>query len=408
MKQFGPWNAELCDSWFYPSKGSVVSSSLIHNRSAPQVWMIRGSKPNAVVQVTGNETNWLPTNLVTDSRGDAIECGSYTGLPNGVYTLRYRVDDETYGPLTITVTGDESGGGGGSYALKDGSNATGIWPISISGEIMMDNLRPVAPQPNQMIGWDGSKWAPQNVLMIPGWQMIRETATSIRIFPISDNWLRLASGARIPLGDLGLVLPVNLSGEFPGGAYNSLYVYYSPQNNRLSWVNVLPTLQYGVYHLPGDASFICLGRVYLNGSGQLEDSDTHRGVCSSYNQAPRSIRFAPRAFDGGLTSGQIATISTARFTSCFPGAMVDLSAFGQAGATSDASYSRVSFSHDTSCSSTLGGNSPTVASHSLRSITSATGAGQVINLNLRCESGTVMIVGNAPGVQGRGLIYHNY
>lgn len=407
MKQFGPWNAELCDSWFYPSKGSVVSSNLVHNRTAPQVWMIRGSKPNAVVQVTGNETSWLPTNLQTDSRGDAIECGSYTGLPNGVYTLRYRVDDESYGPLTITVTGDETGGGGGNYALKDGSNATGTWPISISGEILMDNLRPVGTS-NQVVTWNGTKWAPQDAQITPGWQMIRESATSIRIFPISDGYLRMADGSRLPLGPNGVVVPVNLSGEWPGGAFNNLFVYYSPIQNRVYGNATVPTLQMGVYHWPSDPSMICLGRVYLNASGQLEDSETHRGVCSAYNQAPRSIRFAPRGFDGGLTAGQTATISTARFTSCFPGAIVDLSAFGQAGATADASYSRVSFSHDSSVTSTLGGNSPTVASHSLRSMTSATGSGQTVSLNVRCESGTVMIVGGNDGVQGRGMIHHNW
>lgn len=407
MRQFGPWSAELADSWFYPSKGSVVSSNLLHNRSAPQVWMIRGSKPNAVVQVTGNETSWLPTTLVTDSRGDAIECGSYTGLPNGVYTLRYRVDDESYGPLTITVTGDETGGGGGNYALKDGTNATGTWPISISGNVLMDNLRPVGT-PNQVVTWNGIKWAPQDAQITPGWQMIRETATSVRIFPISDNYLRMADGSRLHLGANGVVVPVNLSGEWPGGAFTSFFMYYSPAQNRVYGNNTLPTLHMGVYHWPSDPSMICLGRVYLNAAGQLEDTDTHRGVCSTYNQAPRSIRFAPRSSDVGLTSGQAVTISTARFTSCFPGAFVDLSAFGQAGATADASYSRVSFSHDSSVTSTLGGNSPTVASHSLRSLTQSTGSGQSVNLNVRCESGTVMIVGNAHGVQGRGMIHHNW
>lgn len=408
MKQFGPWNAELCDSWFYPSKGSVISSGLVHNRTAPQVWMIRGSKPNAVVQVTGNETTWLPTNLVTDSRGDAIECGSYTGLPNGVYTLRYRVDDESYGPLTITVTGDETGGGGGNYALKDGSNATGTWPISISGDINMDNLKPVGG-PNSTVSWNGTKWEPQGAQIIPGWQFQRENATSFRIFPINDSYIRFASGHRFQLGgDNGSVFALNHSGEFSSVPYASYYVYFSSLHNRVYCGTQLPVLNQGVYHFPGDGSFICLGRIYLNGSGQLEDTDTHRGVCSTYNQGPRSIRFAPRNFDGGLTSGQSATISTARFTSCFPGANIDLSAFGQAGATDNASYSRVSFSHDSSVTSTVGGNSPTVASHSLRSLTAATGAGQTVNLTARCESGTVMIVGNANGVQGRGIIYHNW
>lgn len=407
MRQFGPWSAELCDSWFYPSKGSVVSSNLQHNRTAPQVWMIRGSKPNAIVQVTGNETSWLPTNLVTDSRGDTIECGSYAGLPNGNYTLRYRVDDEAYGPLTITVTGDEGGGGGGDFAKRDGSNAFGTWPISISGTIEMSKLSPVGG-PNQGISWVGSGWAPRWEQIIPGWQMLRESATSIRIFPISDGVLRCADGTHIALGANGNVIPLGLSGEFPGGAYQNYFIFYSPAFNRLHASNTLPVLRFGVYHFPGDDSFICLGRVYLNAAGQLEDTDTHRGVCSAYNQAPRSIRFAPRGFDGGLTAGQSATISVARFTSCFPGALVDLSAFGQAGATASASYSRVSFNHDTSVSSTVGGDLPAVSSHSLRSITSATGSGQDVSLNVRCESGTVMIVGNSPGVQGRGLIYHNW
>lgn len=408
MRQFGPWSAELCDSWFYPSKGSVVSSGLLHNRTAPQVWMIRGSKPNAIVQVTGNETSWLPTNLVTDSRGDTIECGSYAGLPNGTYTLRYRVDDEAYGPLTITVTGDE-GGGGGDFAKRDGSNAFGTWPISISGDIQMANLKPIGG-PNQQIAWMGSGWAPIRGMITPGWQMVRENATAVRIFPITDNVLRVADGGQYHLGDgtNGAVVPLQLSNEFPGAPFTEYYVYYSPARNRVHCGAILPALIQGVYHYPTDPSFICLGKILTNAAGQLEDTEFHRGVCSAYNQAPRTLRINPLTVDTGLTQGQQRDIGSCRYVACFAGAVLDWTAFGQCGATASSSYNRAWFTHDPSCSSTLGGDLPTVASHSVRSVTNMASTNGSTTLRSRCEMGTTMIVANAPGLQARGVIHHNW
>ena len=409
MRQFGPWSAELCDSWFYPSKGSVVSSNLQHNRTAPQVWMIRGSKPNAIVQVTGNEASWLPTNLVTDSRGDTIECGSYAGLPNGNYTLRYRVDDEAYGPLTITVTGDEGGGGGGDFAKRDGTNAFGTWPISISGDIQMANLKPIGG-PNQGVHWLGAGWGPRQNPITPGWQMIRENATTIRLFPITDNILRVADNTHIWMGDgtNGITIPVQLSNEYPGAPFTEYYVYYSPAHVRLHFSGAVPVLMQGVYHFPNDSSFICLGKILTNAAGQLEDTEFHRGVCSAYNQAPRTLRINPLTVDTGLLQGQQRDIGSCRWVSAFPGAVVDWHAFGQCGATSSASYNRSWFTHDASCSSTLGGDSPTVASHSVRSITNMPSTNGSTTLRSRCEMGTTMIVANAPGLQARGVVHHNW
>lgn len=407
MRQFGPWSAELLDSWFYPSKGSVVSSNLQHNRSAPQVWMIRGSKPNTIVQVTGNETSWLPTNLTTDSRGDAIECGSYTGLPNGVYTLRYRVDDETYGPLSITVTGDESGGGTGDYANKDGSNVSGTWPINITGTAPMAILQPGGGI-NTAISWGGTSWAPRKMMIAPGWQFIRETGLVFRIFPINDDCVRFASGDLFTLGQNGTTFSLSHSGEFAGGAYNNYYVYFSSLHNRVSCENVLPVLNQGIYSYPGNGSFICLGRIHLNASGQMEDTDTHRGVCSAYNQAPRSLRIAPLSSDQIVTGGNTITVGSCRYTSCFPGANVDWSVFGQAGSNATASYSRARLSIDSTVSSTVGGDLNAVSSHSLRSMTVATGAGQVNTLTVRAETGSNVILGGVNGVQARGIIHHNY
>lgn len=409
MRQFGPWSAELVDSWFYPSKGSVVSSNLVHNRRAPQVWMIRGSKPNTYVQVTGNETSWLATNLNTDSRGDAIECGSYAGLPNGTYTLRYRVDDEAYGPLTITVSGEEGGGSGtDDFAKKDGSNATGTWPISISGNIEMANLRPLGGV-HDVVRWTGDRWAPTTMYCAPGWVFMRETGTSFRIFPINDHLMRISDGNIDILPQNGKVLGLNHSGEFPGAAYTNYYVYWSPAQNRVLCADQLPALIHGIYHYPNDPSFICLARIYTNGAGQMQDTEDFRGVCSTYNQAPRSLKIAPLGASAtGMSSGSILDIGSCTYVAAFPGAVLDWTVFGQVGATADASYNRAYLTHDSTCSSTLGGISSMVASHSLRSVVAATNRGSTTTLRSRCESGTTMVMGLTNGLQARGVIHHNW
>lgn len=272
----------------------------------------------------------------------------------------------------------------------------------------MEHLSPVGTA-NQAVSWTGTSWAPQQQLITPGWQFQRENGTTFRLFPITDNYVRFASGSRYELGaSNGTAISLNLSNEFVAVPFATVYVYFSSEENRVHTSELLPTLLQGVYHYPGRPNFICLGRIHLNASGQMEDTDTHRGVVSLYNQGPRSIRFAPQSSDQGQTAGQSRTVSSVRFTSAFPGALVDLTAFGQVGATSPSSYSRASFSHDATATSTVGGDSPTVGSHSLRSITSATGSGQLVNLNVRCESGVTMVVGNANGLQGRGIIYHNW
>ena len=403
MKQFGPWTAELADSWFYPSKGSVISSNLVHDRKAPQVWMIRGSKPNTIVQVTGNETSWLPTNLQTDSRGDAIECGSYEGLPNGNYTLRYRVDDEAYGPLTINVSGAVNSG----FAKTDGSNAVGTWPISISGDIQMANLKPIGGV-QDVITWAGNGWAPRQQNIQPGWMLQYDGPNVFRIFPVTENVMRFLDGAVGYLPANGLALGVTHSGEWTAQPNADFYVFYSHTQNRLHFANTLPVGVGGVYTFPGDPSFLCLGKIRTNASGQLQDTDTFRGVCSTYNQAPRTLRIPPMASDQGLTTNAQVTIGSATYISAFPGAVVDWQGFGQAGSAAAASYNRASFTHDPSCSSTVGGDAGAVASHSIRSITQSSLSSQTVSLISRCTAGTTMAAGSTYGIQARGVIHHNW
>ena len=386
MRQFGPWSAEVADSWFYPSKGSVISSNLKHDRRAPQVWMIRSSKPNTPVQVTGNESSWLPTNLVTDSRGDAIECGSYAGLPNGNYTLRYRVGDEAYGPLTIEVSGEEGGGGGGSNAIAD--------------------LMPKGGLFDTVVG-TGNGWRVGRGNISPGWAMMYNSGTSIRLFPVTETLMRFPDGATRELAPTGDVLNLTHSAEGPALANTDYYVYLSQTQNRLIFNTSLPVMTFGLYALGADVSFLCIGRIRSNPSKILIDTEENRHVVSVYNQPPRTLKIGPLTSDTGLTSGQSITIGTCSYLPAFSGAVLDISAFGQAGATANASYSRVTFSHS-SQSSTLGGNSPTVGSHSLRVVSNSGTGTQSITLRVRGESGTCMMTGGVHGVQANGVINPNW
>ena len=128
IAQKGPYRAALPSAWFIPSKGVWLSNSLAYTQGNVFMWEIRNSQPLQSVQSSIDGGAWT-TIGTTNARGEFIDAGTYTTLAPGTYVFRYKVNNEVYGPASLVV----SAGGASSYALTTGTNATGTWPISVTG-----------------------------------------------------------------------------------------------------------------------------------------------------------------------------------------------------------------------------------------------------------------------------------
>ncbi|WP_279213205.1 SGNH/GDSL hydrolase family protein [Delftia acidovorans] len=130
MQYFGPWVAEVCEMWFLPTHGTLNTSATNYIRGNSQVWSVTGAAPKASVYSSINNAAWVQHSRLTDSRGNYLDAGSLDGLPDGTHTIRYRVANEVFPSVNVTISGTSS-------AKADGSNALGIWPIKIDGPSAM-------------------------------------------------------------------------------------------------------------------------------------------------------------------------------------------------------------------------------------------------------------------------------
>lgn len=139
--QGGPWNAALPASWYLPSKGNYRAAALNNVLGEPFTWTLTGCYPLTQVYACFDGASWVNTGGLTDNRGNFLGSGSLAGaLSAGSYTFRYRVGDEIHGPVVLTLSSGGGGGGGSTYAFLTGTNATGVWPISITGAAPWANI----------------------------------------------------------------------------------------------------------------------------------------------------------------------------------------------------------------------------------------------------------------------------
>ncbi|MBO9680921.1 MAG: SGNH/GDSL hydrolase family protein [Acidovorax sp.] len=130
MHYYGPWNALLADTWYLRTHATHNASTPNYIRDGSQVWSVTGATPLAAVYTSFNNGPWNLQPRKTDVRGNFLDAGSFDDFPDGTYTLRYRVGDEVFPAVTLTVSGP-------ARAKADGSNATGVWPIQIAGPSAM-------------------------------------------------------------------------------------------------------------------------------------------------------------------------------------------------------------------------------------------------------------------------------
>ena len=101
---FGPWRAINVDNWFMPSKGTLRVVSPSYSGLTISSWMIEGGPPNSPVYTAVGAGDFGASGVSTDARGFAGD--SAQGLAHDPIStaIRYKVGDEVYGPVTITVT----------------------------------------------------------------------------------------------------------------------------------------------------------------------------------------------------------------------------------------------------------------------------------------------------------------
>jgi len=126
MHYYGPWNALMVDTWYLPTHATHSTSTPNFIRDGSQVWSVTGATPNASVYTSFNGGPWSLQPRKTDIRGNFLDAGSFDDFPDGSYTLRYRVANEVFPAVVLSVSGP-------ARAKADGSNATGVWPIQIAG-----------------------------------------------------------------------------------------------------------------------------------------------------------------------------------------------------------------------------------------------------------------------------------
>lgn len=89
--------------WFLPSKGAIKWNRTTLPTNETFLWELRGSHPLQSIEVSINGGAFGNVGT-TDMRGDYINAGTLIILPPSSYVYRYKVGNEIYGPVTITLT----------------------------------------------------------------------------------------------------------------------------------------------------------------------------------------------------------------------------------------------------------------------------------------------------------------
>lgn len=123
---FGPWYAESSMVWMLPSKGSLVTSNRTLTSDKPFTWLIQNSMPHYQVyaqEASVNGGNWFAAHSRTDQQGNFLDTGLLTASA-GSYTFYYKVGNEIYGPVPITVSAGSSSTSSKAYGYLKGLAGT--------------------------------------------------------------------------------------------------------------------------------------------------------------------------------------------------------------------------------------------------------------------------------------------
>lgn len=242
--------------WFYPTKATLAVSATSTTSATPFSWYLTGAQPNTEVFTSLDGGAWGSQGF-TSSAGNFIGAG-LLGLATGTYTFRYKCGSEVYGPVAVTVTAVAN-----NYALTTGTNATGTWPISITGAAPWANVsgKPVyfpgacgaglgliATQSLSANAWTRVKFAVgANVVITAGAPIISAMdPVNGLVFQVTATGIyRLSFTATVGNAAAGNLFLAGLVMNEPGGVVFTIQggSYYAPTLNYAGTVMIDVTLR---------------------------------------------------------------------------------------------------------------------------------------------------------------------
>lgn len=102
MRQSGSYPGLMPGRWYFPSKGGGTTSVTSVVYGQPFSWSLKNTTPGATVYSSMDGGAWQSRGT-TDAAGDFEDVGNLVAPP-GTYVFRYKVNNEVFGPISVTIT----------------------------------------------------------------------------------------------------------------------------------------------------------------------------------------------------------------------------------------------------------------------------------------------------------------
>lgn len=107
LRQSGAYPGLMPGRWYFPSKGGGTTSVTSVASGQPFSWSLKNTTPGATVYSSMDGGAWQSRGT-TDAAGDFEDVGNLAAPP-GTYVFRYKVNNEVFGPISVTITAAPAG-----------------------------------------------------------------------------------------------------------------------------------------------------------------------------------------------------------------------------------------------------------------------------------------------------------
>lgn len=253
LQYWGPWMMSLQGAWMRPTHCTATYGNGGAYTKGSDVWTvdIRGATPHATVYQSSDGATWQAIGT-TNARGDFTSAGlGLDAVANGSYTFRYRIGNEAFPPIGVTI-------GGTRYAFSNGSNASGTWPISIAA--------PANIAKSGIVNYRGITTGTS----IPAAETLLSLLNPQQFGLLLHNGSSGASGVRLDVASAAAWVRVTFRGLVVNGAANSLiwagYRHYAANGTTVQANGNLGGGQSG--GVAGQLVPFCAGGVFLLQPGE--------------------------------------------------------------------------------------------------------------------------------------------
>jgi hypothetical protein len=114
---YGPHRLICPNEWYLPSKGRFTtypaSGATLRNSTSVEglfSWTLQNGMPGQLVSISVSGGAFGPTTITTSNNGFGHEVTAMgaVGFTPGTYTLRYKANNEVYGPFEVTLIGPQT------------------------------------------------------------------------------------------------------------------------------------------------------------------------------------------------------------------------------------------------------------------------------------------------------------